>query len=104
MITDKLRLDTRLLHDQTVQLLERHWLVFSAEKEHAEVIGPGVVGLQPILQPGQTHEYLSGSAINDPVGAMQGTYTFKYITGPTKSELFKVIIPRFELIYAAALN
>ena len=83
------------LGSETVQLVERHWLVYSADKQIAEVVGPGVVGEQPILEPGKSFEYTSGTVVNDPVGAMQGTYTFRTEQG----RYFGVGIPRFDLIY-----
>jgi ApaG protein len=60
----------------TAQLLNRHWRVFSGGKQIADVKGEGVVGEQPILQPGEAFEYESGTLLHDPIGAMSGSYTF----------------------------
>jgi ApaG protein len=60
----------------TVQLLNRHWRVFSGGRQIADVKGEGVVGEQPILQPGEAFEYESGTLLHDPIGTMSGSYTF----------------------------
>ena len=88
------------LSDQTVQLLERHWVIESADEKIGDVIGPGVVGVQPILEPGQHFEYTSSTVIKDPVGAMKGTYIFSRKEGG----FFTVQIPRFSLVYSAMCN
>lgn len=80
---------------ETVQLLERHWVIESAGEQIGEVTGPGVVGVQPVLNPGEEFEYSSSVVIKDPVGSMQGSYIFKNSTGGA----FVVSIPRFTLIY-----
>ena len=51
---------------ETVQLLSRHWMITNARGELTEVKGPGVVGEQPILKPGQRFEYTSGAPLNTP--------------------------------------
>lgn len=56
------------------QLVSRHWIITDAEERVQEVRGLGVVGEQPLLKPGQAFEYTSGTALNTPVGTMQGTY------------------------------
>lgn len=58
----------------TVQLLSRHWIITDAMGQVREVRGPGVVGKQPILAPGQTFEYTSGCPLATPFGSMYGTY------------------------------
>jgi ApaG protein len=84
-----------------VQLLERHWLIESADQQIGEVTGAGVVGLQPTLQPGESFEYSSSTVIKDPIGAMKGTYIFKRSSG---GGFFTVQIPRFRLIYPSLYN
>lgn len=84
----------------TVQLLERHWIIESAENRVGEVIGSGVVGLQPFLEPGQHFEYSSSVTIRDPVGGMRGTYIFNRLG----SGLMGVEIPRFSLVYLSVCN
>ena len=56
------------------QLLSRHWIITDAEGKVQEVRGPGVVGAQPVLRPGESFEYTSGAAIATPVGTMHGSY------------------------------
>jgi len=79
----------------TAQLLNRHWRVFSGGRQIADVKGEGVVGEQPILQPGEAFEYESGTLIHDPIGAMDGTFTFVDEFGV----FFDVNIPEFSLIH-----
>jgi len=86
--------------DSWVQLLERHWLIESAGEQINEVQGSGVVGVQPILDPGKSFEYTSSTVIKDPVGAMWGSYIFKRGSGG----FFTVQIPRFLLVYPVLLN
>ena len=59
---------------ETVQLLTRHWLITDGTGHIEEVRGPGVVGKQPILKPGESFEYTSGCPLTTPFGMMQGTY------------------------------
>jgi ApaG protein len=58
------------------QLLNRHWVITDAEGHVEEVRGPGVVGQQPRLGPGDSFEYTSGCVLRTPRGAMHGTYEF----------------------------
>ena len=86
--------------DATVQLMERHWIIESADEQINEVVGPGVVGVQPVLQPGNHFEYTSSAVIRDPIGSMKGTYVFRRSTGG----FFVVQIPRFKLEYPTLFN
>lgn len=85
---------------ETVQLIERHWKIFSGDVQIGEVVGPGVVGYQPVLGEGHRFQYTSGSVIKDPIGYMEGTYTFQGQDGSH----FDVTIPRFHLLYPNAIN
>jgi len=60
--------------DRTVQLLSRHWLIRDATGRVEEVRGPGVVGEQPVLAPGEAFEYTSGCPLHTPYGSMEGSY------------------------------
>jgi ApaG protein len=60
-------------HD-TVQLMSRHWVITDGMGKVEEVQGPGVVGKQPVLAPGQSFEYTSGCPLTTPFGSMHGTY------------------------------
>lgn len=79
--------------DLTVQLLTRHWIITDGEGRVEEVRGPGVVGEQPVLMPGETFEYTSGCPLTTPLGSMVGTYQMVTPTG----ESFDVDIARFDL-------
>ncbi|MGA2850270.1 MAG: Co2+/Mg2+ efflux protein ApaG [Terracidiphilus sp.] len=78
---------------ETVQLLSRHWMITNARGELTEVKGPGVVGEQPVLKPGESHEYTSGVPLNTPSGMMGGAYQMESESG----ERFDIEIPTFSL-------
>ena len=78
---------------ETVQLLSRHWMITNARGELNEVKGPGVVGEQPILKPGERFEYTSGAPLNTPWGMMGGSYQMEGEDG----ERFDIEIPTFSL-------
>lgn len=59
---------------QTVQLVSRHWFITDANGNVEEVRGPGVVGAQPILRPGESFEYTSACPLRTAFGTMHGTY------------------------------
>ena len=83
--------------DQEVQLLHRHWLITDGNAEIQEVRGDGVVGQQPRIAPGATHEYNSFSILETFEGSMEGSYRMVRPSG----EEFDVAIPRFTLRAAA---
>jgi ApaG protein len=56
------------------QLVSRHWIITDADQRVQEVKGQGVVGKQPVLKPGESFEYTSGTSIATPVGTMRGSY------------------------------
>jgi len=60
--------------DETVQLLSRHWIATDATGKTEEVRGPGVVGEQPVLTPGESFQYTSGWPLKTPSGVLRGTY------------------------------
>jgi ApaG protein len=60
--------------EETVTLVSRHWVITDATGHVEEVEGPGVVGQQPVLEPGASFEYTSGCPLTVPFGTMQGTY------------------------------
>ena len=59
---------------ETVQLLSRHWIITDATEHTEEVRGPGVVGEQPVLTPGESFQYTSGCSLKTSGGVMRGTY------------------------------
>ena len=78
---------------QSVQLISRHWIINNAHNESFEVKGEGVVGEQPIIQPGDIFTYSSGTEIDTPLGSMLGTYHMVTEEGIK----FDAKIPKFEL-------
>jgi len=76
-----------------VQLMNRHWQITDAAGQLQEVRGPGVVGEQPVLEPGQSFEYTSGCPLNTPSGFMVGAYEMTREDG----SVFEVRIPMFSL-------
>ena len=87
--------------EYTIQLLRRHWHIFDAGFTQREVEGEGVVGQQPVLEPDQKHEYVSGCELQSEMGKMHGTYLMeKQIDGST----FEVDIPEFVMMVPYRLN
>lgn len=76
-----------------VQLMRRHWVIRHASGKQEEVEGEGVVGKQPVLQPGGEHDYNSYCVLETPEGSMEGTYLMRREDG---SE-FRAVIPKFNL-------
>jgi ApaG protein len=78
---------------ETVQLRRRHWRITDGIGRVQEVRGPGVVGEQPVLGPGQAYEYTSGTPLSTPSGIMVGSYEMETPSG----ECFAVAVPAFSL-------
>ena len=79
------------------QLISRHWIITDAENVTQEVKGLGVVGEQPLLRPGESFEYTSGTAMATPVGTMRGTYQMVAEDGnkfDAEIPLFTLSMPR----------
>jgi len=85
---------------ETVQLVSREWLISDAEGHVEEVRGPGVVGEQPVLGPGDAFEYTSACPLTTPFGSMSGTYQMVTDTG----ERFDAQVGAFELAEPYAIN
>ena len=79
--------------DEPVQLLSRYWRITDGNGRIEEVRGPGVVGDQPRLDPGDSYQYTSGCPLSTPSGFMVGSYTMRGGDG----ELFDIAIPAFSL-------
>ena len=92
--------------DVPVQLLSRHWIITDADTEVQEVRGDGVVGEQPLIEPGQSFRYTSGATLATPVGCMEGSYTMvcREQEAPTANNRFEVPIPAFTLHKPMALH
>ncbi|MEL6772556.1 MAG: Co2+/Mg2+ efflux protein ApaG [Bacteroidota bacterium] len=76
-----------------VQLLRRHWIITDSTGKRTEVEGEGVVGEQPVLAPGDVHEYQSFCVLETFTGTMEGCYLMQRENG----ERFRAQIPRFHL-------
>jgi len=83
-----------------VQLVSRHWIITDANSKVLEVKGLGVVGQQPLLQPGESFEYTSGTSLATAVGTMRGTY--QMVAGDGKT--FDAEIPQFTLSMPRVLH
>ena len=82
------------------QLISRHWIITTADGDTEEVQGPGVVGEQPVLRPGESFEYTSFCPLKTNVGTMHGSYTMTTPGG----EVFQARIAPFTLAVPFALN
>ena len=82
------------------QLISRHWIITDADGQVQEVRGEGVVGEQPVLQPGQSYEYTSGVPLPTPVGSMKGSYQCVAADGTE----FEAPIPEFVLSMPRTLH
>ena len=87
--------------EYTVQLISRHWNIFDSNGEHSQVDGDGVIGEQPILEPGESFEYESACSLTTEIGRMSGTYLMERKIDKAR---FQVTIPEFELIVPQRLN
>jgi ApaG protein len=84
----------------TAQLKSRHWIITDGEGKVEEVRGPGVVGQQPMLRPGEHFEYTSGCVLQTPRGEMKGTYQMHRPDGSS----FDATIAPFALALPYSLN
>ncbi|MGI4020121.1 MAG: Co2+/Mg2+ efflux protein ApaG [Janthinobacterium lividum] len=87
--------------DYAVQLMRRHWDIFDSNGMHREVEGEGVVGLQPVIEPGSQHEYVSGCNLKTEMGSMKGGYQMVRLLD---NQEFEVKIPEFNLVAPYKLN
>lgn len=87
------RIEMENLGADTARLLYRHWLIHDSTGDDTEVDGEGVVGEQPMLDPGGLHAYSSFCVLRSPAGYMEGYYTFERDDGSR----FRVAVPRFRL-------
>jgi ApaG protein len=78
-----------------VKLHRRHWNIFDSNGSHREVEGEGVVGVQPILQPAEKYQYVSGCNLRTEMGKMRGTYQMEDLSS---KKFLEVNIPEFEMI------
>jgi ApaG protein len=86
--------------EETVQLISRHWVITDGDGRVEHVRGPGVVGEQPVLDPGEAFEYTSFCPLPTPIGSMHGVYQMVTAGGST----FDAEIAPFSLAVPTALN
>lgn len=86
--------------DTAAQLIARRWVITDANGDESIVEGEGVVGKQPLIQPGETYTYTSGSVFNTPVGTMHGHYKML----DNNQQAFWIDIPVFRLALPNILN
>lgn len=95
------RITIENLTDYTVQLKRRQWFIFDSNGIQREVEGEGVVGEQPVIDPGESHSYVSACNLNTDMGSMSGNYLMNRLAD---NKDFIVDIPEFELIVPYRLN
>jgi ApaG protein len=78
---------------EPIQILSRHWIITDANGRREEVRGPGVVGEQPVIAPGESYTYTSGCPLTTPSGTMVGSYQAAGAAG----EALEIAIPAFSL-------
>ena len=83
------------ISDKPIQLISRHWYIVDAYLNQREVKGEGVIGEQPVIQPGDTHHYSSWCPLITEMGKMFGTYQMVDLD---ENKFFEVEIPVFKLI------
>ncbi len=83
--------------EDPVQLLTRHWVITDGRGNIQRVDGDGVVGEQPVVQPGRSYDYVSGCPLGTPTGSMKGSYKMIGLSG----DMFDVAIPHFALVASA---
>ena len=93
VFTYKVTIENKSQH--TYQLMKRRWEIFDAAEDAKIVVGNGVVGQQPILEPGEKHTYVSGCNLRSGLGKMKGIYTMEKLND---GKILEVVVPEFQLI------
>ncbi len=88
-------------NDFSIQLISRHWHIFDSNGDYRQVQGEGVVGEQPIIEPGKQYSYTSGCNLKTELGKMSGTYTMLRLFD---DKTFEANIPEFTMLLEAKLN
>lgn len=84
-----------------IKLLRRHWHILDSNGTRREVEGEGVVGVQPLLDPGESYQYVSGSNLRTEIGKMFGNYLME---NQLSKKLFEVKIPEFQMVAPFKMN
>lgn len=95
------RITIENLSTMPVQLMSRHWFIHESNGSIREVEGEGVVGQQPIIQPGEQYQYVSAANLRSDIGKMYGTYQMVNLYN---KKTFDVAIPEFQLIAPFKMN
>lgn len=95
------RITIENLTDQAIILKRRQWYIFDSSGVHREVEGEGVVGMKPVIEPGESYSYVSSCNLTTEMGTMSGNYLMNRILADRD---FIVDIPEFELIAPYKLN
>lgn len=90
--------------DQSVQLLSRHWVIQNADGKIEEVYGEGVIGQQPVIEPGRSYVYSSGAVLETEMGTMEGRYFMVAKSVEDGNTEFEVTIPKFVLTVPRTLH
>jgi ApaG protein len=85
----------------TIKLLRRHWFIYDSNSINREVEGEGVIGQQPVLEPGETYQYVSGCNLRTALGKMKGNYLMERLEDKKQ---FYINIPSFVLAAPLKLN
>ena len=85
----------------SIKLLSRHWFIFDSDGSQREVEGEGVVGIQPLIEPGGVYQYVSGCNLRTEAGRMYGSYIFEDVQ---RKKNFTAPIPAFEMFAPFKLN
>ena len=89
------------LSTMPIKLLRRHWHIIDSNGTYREVEGEGVIGQQPMIEPGGSHQYVSACNLRTDMGKMYGTYQMENLYN---KKLFKVNIPEFQMIAPFKMN
>ena len=95
------RITIENLLEVSVKLLRRHWFIVDSNGAYREVEGEGVVGQQPIIEPGKSYQYISACNLRSDMGKMYGTYQMENVYN---KKLFQVSIPEFQMIAPFKMN
>jgi len=94
--------------NQACQLLSRHWVIQDSNRKIEEVYGEGVIGEQPVIQPGESYQYTSGAVLETEIGTMEGRYFMVCKSDTKKSDSsaaeFEITVPRFTLCVPRTLH
>ena len=86
------------------QLLSRHWIIQDSNRKVEEIFGEGVIGEQPLIQPGEKYQYTSGAVLETEIGTMEGRYFMVGKSDQKAANEFEINIPRFTLSVPRTLH